>query len=229
MSIAATVADRHDPELSTDPPAMPIQRLDRDEIAASSLVVAPRLLGKLLVRGEGKHRRVARIVETEAYAGPGDLASHARAGRTTRTAVMFGPPGYAYVYLVYGMHHCLNVVCSPEGEASAVLIRAIEPLEGLGQMRARRGHGAGTDERLGAGPARLCQALDIDRSLGGVDLLHDERLWLARATPGVANAPEVVSGPRIGVAYAGPDWATRPWRFGIAGHRSLSRPFPTSP
>ena len=186
--------------------------------------VACRLLGVLLVRDDDLGRRIARIVETEAYAGPGDLASHARAGRTPRTEVMFGPPGRAYVYLVYGMHHCLNVVCAPDGQASAVLIRAVEPLTGVERMRERRGPSGGADHRLGAGPARACQALDIDRRLDGIDLLADARLWLAAPSDGAA--PLIVSGPRIGVDYAGPEWSARPWRFGIAGHPSLSRPFP---
>jgi DNA-3-methyladenine glycosylase len=188
--------------------------------------VARRLLGALLVRDDGLARCIARIVETEAYAGPGDLASHARAGRTPRTAVMFGPPGHAYVYLVYGMHHCLNVVCGPDGQAAAVLVRAVEPVAGIERMRERRGATGGPDHRLGAGPARACQALGIDRRLDGIDLLRDERLWLGAAIE--RDGPTIVSGPRVGVEYAGPDWSTRPWRFGIAGHPSLSRPFPTA-
>jgi DNA-3-methyladenine glycosylase len=138
---------------------------------------------------------------------------------------MFGPPGHAYVYLVYGMHHCLNVVCAPEGEAAAVLIRAVEPVEGAAIMRARRGPAALGDDRLAAGPARTCQALDIDRRHDGLDLIGDRHLWLA----GDGNDPvpdeRVLSGPRVGVAYAGPEWAARAWRFGVAGSPALSRPF----
>jgi DNA-3-methyladenine glycosylase len=140
---------------------------------------------------------------------------------------MYGPPGRAYVYLVYGLHHCLNIVCGPDGVASAVLVRAVEPLAGIERMRANRGAAAGADARLGAGPARLCQALDIDRGLDGIDLLGDERLWLA--CPGdtwTVDARTIVSGPRVGVGYAGVPWADRPWRFGLAGHAALSRPFP---
>jgi DNA-3-methyladenine glycosylase len=171
-------------------------------------------------------RQVTRIVETEAYAGPGDRASHARAGRTPRTAVMFGPAGHAYVYLVYGLHHCLNVVCGPDGEAAAVLIRAVEPLAGIERMRTRRGPTAGPDRRLAAGPARTCQALGIDRTLSGLDLVTDERLWLAHDPAGPPTASAIVSGPRIGVDYAGPAWAARPWRFGLAASPALSKPFP---
>lgn len=184
------------------------------------------LLGKLLVRDDEGSRRVARIVETEAYDGPRDRASHARAGRTPRTTVMFGPPGHAYVYLVYGMHHCLNVVCGPDGEAAAVLVRALEPVLGVEIMRARRGPRAGGDDRLAAGPARACQALDIDRGLSGIDLVDDERLWLARVAEEPLPDAAIVTGPRIGVDYAGPDWASRPWRFGVAGSAALSKPFP---
>jgi DNA-3-methyladenine glycosylase len=186
--------------------------------------VARALLGALIVRDTSAGRCVARIVETEAYGGPEDRASHARAGRTPRTVVMFGPPGRAYVYLVYGLHHCLNVVCGDDGVASAVLVRAVEPLAGVEIMRERRGQRSGADERLGAGPARTCQALAIDRALDGIDLLSDDRLWLARGTP---VRPGVVCGPRVGVDYAGDEWGTRAWRFGIAGHAALSRPFLT--
>jgi DNA-3-methyladenine glycosylase len=170
---------------------------------------------------------VGRIVETEAYAGPDDRASHARAGRTARTVVMFGEAGHAYVYLVYGMHHCINVVCGPDGTAAAVLIRALEPVDGLDAMRARRGGSAGSDARLAAGPARLCQALAIDRGHSGIDLISDPRLYLAEGTARIPDET-VVTGPRVGVDYAGQEWSGRPWRFGIADHASLSRPFPGS-
>jgi DNA-3-methyladenine glycosylase len=135
------------------------------------------------------------------------------------------------------MHHCLNVVCGPEGEAAAVLIRALQPLEGLDLMRHARGLMAdggcggaapGGDARLTAGPARLCQALGIDRSLDGLDLLSDDRLRLVGPPRGEVRlevGERVVAGPRVGVAYAGPEWGLCPWRFGIADHGSLSRPF----
>src|SRR5688572_32005820 len=165
-----------------------------------------------------------RIVEVEAYDGPEDRASHARAGRTPRTAVMFGPAGHAYVYLVYGLHHCLNVVCGPDGEASAVLLRALAPLAGVELMRARRGPTGGADPRLAAGPARLCQALGLDRRDDGRDLLGPGPLVLL-APDAAPRGTEIVSGPRVGVDYAGPGWADRPWRFGLRDHGSLSRPF----
>jgi DNA-3-methyladenine glycosylase len=206
----------------------------RSLLAPRSPVVAPRLLGMIVARRGPDGLAAGRIVEVEAYDGPEDRASHARAGRTARTAVMFGPAGHAYVYFVYGMHHCLNVVCGPDGEASAVLVRALEPIAGVAAMRARRGPAAGPDVRLAAGPARLCQALGIDRSDDGRDLLGGGPLaLLARvadpspvAGPSADGTDPIVRGPRVGVAYAGPGWADRPWRFGLRGHPSLSRPFP---
>lgn len=150
---------------------------------------------------------------------------------------MFGPVGHAYVYLVYGLHSCLNVVCERDGEAGAVLIRAIAPVAGVARMRARRGRHLAPDELLAAGPARVCQALAVDRSLDGHDLTTGRDLWIAQPPPppdqgataehgGTAEqAATVVHGPRIGVAYAGPRWARVPWRFGLCDHPSLSRPF----
>jgi DNA-3-methyladenine glycosylase len=193
-------------------------------VSGDAVTTARRLLGALIVRDDGQERRVVRIVETEAYGGPEDLASHARAGRTSRTSVMFGPAGRAYVYLVYGLHHCLNVVCGADGQAAAVLIRAVEPIVGTERMRRSRARAEDDEMRLAAGPARTCQALDIDRDLDGVDLLSDERLWLARPLSG-ARPLTILSGPRIGVEYAGPEWGPRPWRFGIAGSPALSKPF----
>jgi DNA-3-methyladenine glycosylase len=208
------------------PSLRPLRRVQAGLVAGPPEEVARRLLGTLLVRDHPGERRVGRIVETEAYAGPEDRASHARAGRTSRTGVMFGPPGHAYVYLVYGMHHCLNVVCASDGEAGAVLIRAVEPVAGVAAMRTARGRPTDPAARLAAGPARTCQALDVDRRHDGLDLLNDGRLWLASDGGGAIPGDAILSGPRIGVDYAGPAWAWRPWRFGIAGSPALSRPFP---
>ncbi|HVN45458.1 MAG TPA: DNA-3-methyladenine glycosylase [Steroidobacteraceae bacterium] len=161
-----------------------------------TLTVARALIGMHLVRDDGRTVRAGRIVETEAYLGPRDLAAHSARGRTRRTEVMFGPPGHAYVYFIYGFWHCLNVVTGRAGVPHAVLLRALEPLGDL--------------EESTWGPGLLCRALRIDRSLNGVDLRGDQ-LWIehpARPT----RAPRIARATRIGVDYAG-DWARRPWRF----------------
>ena len=163
-----------------------------------------------------------RIVETEAYHGAEDRASHARAGLTRRTQTMHGPVGHAYVYLVYGMHYCLNVVARAQAAvAGAVLVRALEPVDGVEVMRLRRGRSADPDHRLCAGPARLTQALAIDRTLDGHDLTTGADLWLAGGGPRPGES--VGTGPRVGIGYAGEDWSARPWRFWLAGNRSVSR------
>jgi DNA-3-methyladenine glycosylase len=170
--------------------------LGSDFYARDPLDVARDLLGCMLVhRTEAGEVRAGRIVETEAYRGEEDLACHARAGRTARTEPMYGPPGHAYVYLIYGMYDLLNVTAWPEGQPAAVLIRALAPIEGL----------AGRTD----GPGRLTRAMGIDRSLNRAPLAGPRLFVYARA-PGFAL--EVTSTPRIGVDYAG-EWAARPWRF----------------
>ena len=148
---------------------------------------------------------------------------------------MFGPPGHAYVYRVYGLHWCLNVVTGRDGEAEAVLIRAVLPLEGIDEQRRRRNRPDDPVERLAAGPARLCEALGVDGALDGLDLTAGELLWIASddaageipagavAGAGVV-AGAVLAGPRVGVGYAGEPWATLPMRFGLQDHPALSRP-----
>lgn len=143
---------------------------------------------------------------------------------------MFGPPGHAYVYQVYGLHWCLNVVTGRDGEAEAVLIRAALPLDGIGEQRRRRNRPDDPVERLAAGPARLCEALGVDGSVDGHDLTSGERLWIAAADAAGEIQTHwtdgtVVAGPRVGVGYAGEPWATVPLRFGIRDHPALSRPF----
>jgi DNA-3-methyladenine glycosylase len=182
------------------------------------LTVARDLLGRHLVRALGSERLVLRIVETEAYAGAQDAASHARGGQTPRNRVMFGPPGVSYVYLIYGLHHCLNLVCGPAGEAAAVLLRAGEPLDGLERMARLR---AGRPRRDWArGPGRLCAALALDRRHDGLALPHPE-LWLEAGHPLAAAARR--QGPRVGVDYAGAA-ATWPWRFVEKDSPWVSRP-----
>lgn len=169
----------------------------------------------------------------EAYIGQEDLASHARVGRTTRNAVMFGPPGAAYVYLVYGMHNCLNVVTEAEGRPAALLIRAVEPVAGVDWMRAARRAGsraAAQDHsrldalptpRLAAGPGLVCAAFSIDRSQNGTDLCDpasDLRLEIA---PDDDELP-IETGPRVGIAYAPEPWLSMPWRFFVPNSPALS-------
>jgi len=193
-------------------------RLSREFYARDTLVVARQLLGQRLVRRLESARLSGRIVEVEAYVGETDRACHAACGRTARNAVMYGPPGHAYVYFIYGMHHCLNVVTADEGFPAAVLIRALEPVEGLETMRRlRRGR---PDRELTNGPAKLCQALAIDRTFNGLDLCADGPLFI-EAGPSVDDA-DVETGPRVGVR--GDEAAlTAPWRFFVRGNPFVSR------
>jgi DNA-3-methyladenine glycosylase len=179
--------------------------------------VARDLLGCVLFRRLGRRVLSGRIVETEAYVGEEDRACHARSGRTQRNAAMYGLPGHAYVYFVYGMYDMLNVVCQPQGRPEAVLFRALEPLEGLEVMRRLRGVALGA--RLTNGPGKLCMALSVTRRQNGLDLLGDQ-LWIGR---GDLHCEEsVAQTPRIGVDYAGPD-AARLLRFHVAGNPHVSR------
>ncbi len=187
-------------------------------------VVARELLGRFLVRHVGGRRLALRIVETEAYLGEGDRASHAWRGvATRRTATLFRAGGCAYVYLVYGLHHLFNVVAGSAGDGMAVLVRAGEPVEGGARMAANRGVGwpapAGA---LAGGPGKLAQALDIDRRHDGLDLAGGE-VTIARGEP--VEAARIAVGPRIGVDYAG-EAAAWPLRFAVAGNPHVSRPHP---
>lgn len=192
-----------------------MNEIDWDE--PSSVAVAPQLLGWELV-GAGS---VGRIVEVEAYE-PDDPASHTFRGQTKRNATMFGPAGRLYAYLIYGIHICANVVIGPPGCGAAVLIRALEPVEGVVLMAGRRG--SEDETNLCSGPGKLCQALAISLDLDGMDLLDPRRPVHLR--PPVEPVTEaVVTGPRIGITKA----TDRPWRFGLEGSVHLSRPFPEEP
>jgi DNA-3-methyladenine glycosylase len=188
-------------------------KLKRSFFARSVHEVAPELIGvTLLVDGVG-----GRIVEVEAYHHT-DPAAHSFGGETPRNRVMFGPPGFAYVYRSYGIHWCLNVVCEPEGSASAVLIRALEPTHGLEEMRQRRGV---DDERaLCSGPGKLAQALGVTIAHNGLRLDAPPFALHART-----ETPEIVAGVRIGITKA----AELPWRYGHRGSRYLSKPFLDQP
>lgn len=169
--------------------------------------VARDLLGKTFVHTTAEARFAGRIVETEGYVGPDDAASHARSGPSGRAGIMFGPAGYAYVYLIYGMHHCFNAVCEQDGYPGAVLVRAVEPLQAAVGQR-------------GSGPALVCRALRIDRACSGLDLTTAPELWIEDA-PAVLDE-QVRMGPRIGVDYAGA-WAAHPFRLWLAGDPHVSR------
>jgi DNA-3-methyladenine glycosylase len=190
---------------------------------------------------------VGRIVEVEAYIGSDDLASHARFGPTDRSRVMFGPPGIAYVYLVYGMYDCLNVVTEPDGRPAAVLIRAVEPLEGSDAMRAgrlavagrrRAAPAAGATQRdrlarlpagrLASGPGLVAAAFGLERSHTGLDLLDPAGPVRLEAAPPGETAPRLVATPRVGIAYAGEPWTRRPWRLLDADSPAVSGPRPPS-
>ena len=193
--------------------------LAREFYARPVLSVAKACIGKLLVHDTPQGLAVGRIVETEAYRGPEDRAAHSFGGRrTARTEVMFGPPGYAYVFFVYGMHYQFNIVTTKEGAPHAVLVRALEPVFGLEAMAERR-HLPSTSRDLTNGPGKLCQALAIGKPDYGADLCGT-RLFLAEGPPTRSE-----SSPRIGIDYAG-DWAQKPWRFFDPKSRYVSRARP---
>jgi DNA-3-methyladenine glycosylase len=187
--------------------------------AGSACDVAPRLIGCRLACRDGTRWRTGVIVETEAYPGGPDVASHTFGGRRTkRTAAMWLRGGHAYVYFVYGMHFCVNVVTGPEGAGEAVLVRALEPVEGLDAMRTARGNDR--DRDLCRGPARLTEALGISRVHDGHWLLGDGPLRLL--PPAKSWIGDIACGPRIGVDYAGP-WAAKRWRHWVRDSRWISR------
>jgi DNA-3-methyladenine glycosylase len=183
-----------------------------------TLQVARALLGKRLVRVIDGRRLSGRIVEGEAYIGEADRASHAAHGRTTRNEVMYGPAGRAYVYFIYGMYWCLNIVTEEAGFPAAVLIRALEPLEGVDLMRARRP--GRRDHELTNGPGKLCAAMGIDRCLNGVDLMSSEELFLEDDMP--VDQERIVWSPRIGLNGKLGQAAVIPWRVYLAGNRFVS-------
>jgi DNA-3-methyladenine glycosylase len=195
--------------------------LPRAFYARDPVVVARAVLGRLLVHDSPQGRVSGLIVEAEAYRGADDPASHARRGLTARNAAMFGEPGHAYVYFTYGMHHCLNLVTGAAGKASAVLVRALEPVEGDGLMRERRGAGAGT--RLARGPGNVARALGLTRAHDGLDLVEGA-LWLADLPPR-RGGHRIACGPRIGIRVA----LDRDWRCFLEGHPCVSAPAGSAP
>jgi DNA-3-methyladenine glycosylase len=195
-------------------------RFDRFDTDAVRL--ARRLLGQTLVRVVDGRRLSGRIVEVEAYLGARDRAAHTFGGRrSARNASMWRGGGHAYVYFTYGLHHCLNVVAGPPESGQAVLLRALEPAEGLDEMRRRRPAARCTEE-LCAGPARLTQALAVDRALDGADLREHAELWIEHTQPRALPDARVLATPRIGVDYAGA-WARRRLRFLLRDSACVSR------
>ena len=182
--------------------------LDSKFYRQDTLKVAQELLGKKLVRKMADTTISGIISETEAYCGREDSACHAHRGLTRRNAVMFGPPGHAYVYFTYGLHFLLNLVTGDEGHPCAVLIRAIEPLSGLAEMRARR---LRPDKELCNGPAKLCQAMGIDLSFNGRDVTKGDQLWVENDESPARRV--ILTTPRIGIHYARPEDREAPWRF----------------
>jgi DNA-3-methyladenine glycosylase len=198
--------------------------IPRDFFARLSVQVAPDLLGCVLEHRTADGLVAVQLTEVEAYTGATDPASHAYRGKTKRNAVMFGPVGHAYVYFTYGMYFCVNLVCAANGSASAVLLRAGEVIEGEELARARRTRGvaAVSHRDLARGPARLCQALDIDRSQDGTDVCvagSPLRVrWPDAGTPARSAEKKIATGPRVGVSSA----AEVPWRFWVEGDPTVS-------
>ena len=182
--------------------------LDRSFFARDARTVARDLLGKQLVRSHRGCRMSGRIVETEAYLGARDSASHAFRGQTERNAPMFGPAGFAYVYFIYGMYHMFNVVTGVAGKPEAVLIRSLEPLEGHAEMQKRR---CRSGSGLTDGPGKLCQALGVDRSLSGLDLTAGHKIWIENCRS--QSGRKILTGPRVGIAYAAEKDRRAPWRY----------------
>lgn len=216
--------------------------LPRGIFAGHALEVAPRLLGCVLAHETREGLVTVTLTEVEAYEGQADPASHAYRGRTSRNAVMFGEPGHAYVYFTYGMHFCVNLVCLPEGTASAVLLRAGRVTDGVAlaaawRMAGRNGARQVAENDLARGPARLCQALGIDRRFDGADVCDPaSELRILPSVPAGSGqeVPRISQGPRVGISVA----ADRPWRFWLTGDPTVSpyrphvprtRPKPVSP
>jgi len=204
------------------------RRWSRRRFATDPQTLAKSLIGQRLVRVlETGERLAGLIVETEAYLGQIDKAAHSSGGRRTlRNESMYGPAGTAYVYFTYGMHHCFNIVCGRPNEPVAALIRAVHPTEGLAPMRRLRLDAGApsmlTDRGLCSGPAKLCQAMAIDRRLDGVDLTSHPALFIENTRPGKMNEDELINTARIGVGYAG-EWADAPLRWRLAKCPHVSR------
>lgn len=201
-------------------------RLPRGFFTRDSVTVARALLGQRLVRIHQGERLAGTIVEVEAYRGVDDAAAHSHRGRRTpRNEAMYLLGGHAYVYFIYGIHHCFNIVAGGVDEPVAVLIRALEPVEGLAAMRTHRGITSATaasDRRLCSGPGKLCEALVIDREMNAADLIAGDVLFIEQAIQRPLPDDRIVAGPRVGVDYAG-EWAEKPLRFFVRDNPHVSR------
>ena len=191
-------------------------KLPRSFYEQNTIDVAKQLLGKYLIRRHPEGDTTGRIVETEAYVGPHDLACHASKGRTARTEVMFGAAGHAYVYFIYGFYNMLNLVTESKDYPAAVLIRAVEPVDGVPLMKSRRRNDA--LRSLASGPGKLCQAFAIDRALNGADLRGNVLYLEDRGDP----LPKFKATPRVGVDYAG-RWKSKPYRFLVSNSEFVSK------
>ena len=191
-------------------------KLPRSFYEQNTIDVAKQLLGKYLIRRHPEGDTTGRIVETEAYVGPHDLACHASKGRTARTEVMFGAAGHAYVYFIYGFYNMLNLVTESKDYPAAVLIRAVEPVDGVPLMKSRRRNDA--LRSLASGPGKLCQAFAIDRALNGADLRGNVLYLEDRGDP----LPKFKATPRVGVDYAG-RWKSKPYRFLVPNSEFVSK------
>jgi len=193
--------------------------ITRDFYQQATLCVARSLLGKKLIRQHGRKQLAGLIVETEAYIGENDSACHASKGKTERTAIMFGRAGHAYVYLVYGMHYMFNIVTEAEGHPSAILIRAIQPLNHIDILQKHRN--IDNERLLTNGPAKLCQAYNIDKRLNNLDLCQGKKLWIEEHE--LTEKCQIISSPRIGIDYAEEKDRNAHWRFTIENNPFLSR------
>jgi DNA-3-methyladenine glycosylase len=192
-------------------------KLPRSFYSRSTLEVASNLLGKVLVRRLGRRTLAGKIIETEAYVGPHDLACHASKGHTPRTSVMFGPPGYTYVYMIYGFYFCLNVVTEARGYPAAVLIRGLEPLENMDLMRQLRNNPE-SETNIASGPGKLCMAMSIDKQLNGADLLGTT-IWIEDRK---LDPRPIRTSPRVGFDYAG-KYEEAPSRYYVNGNTRFPR------
>ena len=193
-------------------------KIDRRFFRQETLEVAKQLLGTKIVRQQGEITLSAMIVETEAYVGPNDSACHAAKGKTQRTQIMFGEAGHAYIYFVYGMHYMFNIVTESVNFPAAVLIRAAEPLEGIQHMIRHRKN---QHKNLCNGPARLCQALAIDKALNGIDLTTNDKLWIEHHQ--AIKPTEIIRTTRIGIDYAEEKDRNAKWRFYLKNNSHISK------